>query len=305
MRRRSVIATLVGGVVTTVLVSGVAWAAIGDGGLIQGCYDSGGNLKVVGGLPCPKGYTPLAWNQTGPQGPQGVQGPQGIQGLKGDKGDAGEKGDPGVKGDNGDPGEQGLPGADGADGQDGVSVTSAEEPAGANCANGGSKFTAANGVTYACNGVPASGGAPTGQDATSVYGTMVLAVSASTGSTLVPGLSQTISVPSDSVTYVATDGALHVSGTTTTDSAAVDVAVTIDGEQAPHALRRRIWCANQPGVAFGIPCHWSMSAALPLSQGSHTISVEAKGSFGNAVVSGSSNTNPQNQGALTVMVLKK
>ena len=35
----------------------------------------------------------------------------------------------------------------------GVSVTSETEAAGANCANGGSKFTAANGVvTYACNG---------------------------------------------------------------------------------------------------------------------------------------------------------
>jgi hypothetical protein len=39
-----------------------------------------------------------------------------------------------------------------------VSVTSADEPAGDNCAHGGSKFTAANGVTYACNGFPGTGG---------------------------------------------------------------------------------------------------------------------------------------------------
>jgi hypothetical protein len=48
--------------------------------------------------------------------------------------------------------QTGPPGQDGTNGKDGVSVTSATEPPGANCANGGSKFTAANGVTYACNG---------------------------------------------------------------------------------------------------------------------------------------------------------
>ena len=57
---------------------GLAYAAIpGANGMIQGCYDGGGNLKVVHTLPCPKGNTPLAWNQ------------QGQQGLKGDKGDPG------------------------------------------------------------------------------------------------------------------------------------------------------------------------------------------------------------------------
>ena len=34
--------------------------------MIQGCYDGGGNLKVVEQLPCPKGNKPIAWNQTGP-----------------------------------------------------------------------------------------------------------------------------------------------------------------------------------------------------------------------------------------------
>jgi hypothetical protein len=84
MRRRDPIAVFAGGAIALVLTVGVAWAAIpGDGGVIQGCHDNGGNLKVVLALPCPKGYVPLAWNQTGQQGP------------KGDKGDTGPKGDPG------------------------------------------------------------------------------------------------------------------------------------------------------------------------------------------------------------------
>ncbi|MEX1357485.1 MAG: hypothetical protein WD981_02565 [Gaiellaceae bacterium] len=48
----------------------------------------------------------------------------------------------------------GLNGQDGEDGQDGQSVTSEQLAPGedANCPNGGSKFTSASGVTYACNG---------------------------------------------------------------------------------------------------------------------------------------------------------
>ena len=63
---RHVVSLLVAGGLLAV-VGGVAWAAIpGAGGVIQGCYDGGGNLKVVEQLPCPKGNKPIAWNQTGP-----------------------------------------------------------------------------------------------------------------------------------------------------------------------------------------------------------------------------------------------
>jgi hypothetical protein len=55
-------------------------------------------------------------------------------------------------------GQQGSPGSPGAPGKDGQSVTTAAEPAGSNCANGGASFTAANGTTYACNGAPGAPG---------------------------------------------------------------------------------------------------------------------------------------------------
>jgi hypothetical protein len=64
MGGRGLLAAAVGALAATALAGGIAWAAIpGDGGVIQGCYDSGGNLKVVSAPPCPKGYTPLAWNE--------------------------------------------------------------------------------------------------------------------------------------------------------------------------------------------------------------------------------------------------
>jgi hypothetical protein len=115
---------------------GIAWGAIGDSGVIQGCYAAGGNLKIVAALPCPKGFTPLQWNQQGIQGPPGRDGVNGINGTNG------------------------ADGQDGQDGVDGVSVTSEREPAGAQCTGGGSKFTAANGVTYACNSASGQDGAP-------------------------------------------------------------------------------------------------------------------------------------------------
>ena len=72
--------------------------------------------------------------------------------------------------------QQGLPGADGKDGtngsngtngSDGQSVTSAPEPAGAHCTNGGSSFSSVSGTTYACNGADGSSGTGLGHGYTS------------------------------------------------------------------------------------------------------------------------------------------
>ena len=64
----------------------------------------------------------------------------------------------GLAGTNGTDGKDGLNGTDGTDGHDGVSVTTAPEPAGPNCANGGSKLTSAGGASYVCNGEDGSDG---------------------------------------------------------------------------------------------------------------------------------------------------
>ena len=142
---------------TTILAgaTGVALATIptSGSGVINGCYEKRtGILRVIdaeAGKTCTSFETPISWNEKGPQG---------IQGLKGDKGDPGKDGINGTNGTDGKDGAPGTPGADGkdgapgADGKDGISVTSVSEPAGANCTFGGSAFTAANGVTHACNG---------------------------------------------------------------------------------------------------------------------------------------------------------
>jgi len=98
-RKSTILAFTALALLTTV---GVGYAAIpGPNKVIQGCYDNGGNLRVVNALPCPKGHTPLQWNQQGVKGDQGIQGIQGIQGLKGDQGIQGSKGDQGLQGQQG------------------------------------------------------------------------------------------------------------------------------------------------------------------------------------------------------------
>lgn len=114
--KRGVIAAFMGGAVAIILASGVAWAAIGDGGVIQGCYDSGGNVKVVAALPCPRGYTPFQWNQQGPPGIPGAIGGTGPVGAKGDKGDPCLPSDPACVGPKGDKGDKGDPGPAGSGG---------------------------------------------------------------------------------------------------------------------------------------------------------------------------------------------
>lgn len=46
----------------------------------------GAVYMVNAGDTCKNGYTPMSWNQVGPQGPQGPAGPQGPQGPRGPAG---------------------------------------------------------------------------------------------------------------------------------------------------------------------------------------------------------------------------
>jgi hypothetical protein len=82
------------------LATGVVLPFTGDGTTIAGCYSSGGALKVrtASEPTCPKGYLPIEWNVTGPQGAEGVQGPAGPAGATGATGVAGAVGPQGPAG---------------------------------------------------------------------------------------------------------------------------------------------------------------------------------------------------------------
>lgn len=105
--------------------AGAAIAGPVDGsGVIHGCYDTGGNLKVIdASAACPKGYTALNWGQTGPQGTQGPQGPAGPAGPQGPKGDPGATGPAGPVGPAGPQGAAGPAGPPGASSLDALAGT--------------------------------------------------------------------------------------------------------------------------------------------------------------------------------------
>jgi len=144
--RRGVVVTAVT-VASLALAGGIAYATIpGPGNVFSACVlkDVGTIRLIDKSLPatnlmsrCTVKETEVSWNQRGEPGIQGVPGPAGKDGPPGKNGDTGR------------------------DGTDGVGVSSAAEPPGMNCPDGGSRFTAANGTTYACNGArggPGSGG---------------------------------------------------------------------------------------------------------------------------------------------------
>src|SRR3954465_6704980 len=138
-----------------VLAAGVAYSAIPDGnGVYTACkLNATGTVRLIDpGVSGVLGHcnasleTQISWNQKGQPGAAGATGPQGPPGTAGAAGAAGKDG---INGTNG------VAGKDGAPGKDGVSVTSQPEPAGANCAGGGAKFTDGGGqTTFACSAAP-------------------------------------------------------------------------------------------------------------------------------------------------------
>jgi hypothetical protein len=91
------------------VAAGVTLPFSGDGNTIQGCYSSGGALKVLTPTQptCPDGYSPIHWNVTGPQGPKGDVGPRGPAGPQGPRGATGPLGPVGLQG---PPGQTGAGG---------------------------------------------------------------------------------------------------------------------------------------------------------------------------------------------------
>jgi hypothetical protein len=128
----------VGALVAGAIVGGVAYATIpGPDNVYSACMLKGtGTIRLIDkSLPstnlmshCTDKEIEISWNQAGQPGPAGPQGAKG------------------------DPGAPGKDGTNGTNGTDGVSVTTASEPAGANCADGGVQLAAVNGVSYVCNG---------------------------------------------------------------------------------------------------------------------------------------------------------
>lgn len=217
----------------------------------------------------------------GPQGPAGPIGPAGAMGSQGLTGPAGPAGPQGPQGLAGPAGPAGPAGATGATGPAGP--TGPQGPAG-------------------------PGGGTAGQVGTSVFSTAAITTTPTDAAfAFIPGMTAVVTVPTNAIALISTDGGISTTGTTAAAFSIVDIAVTIDGTFPVDGLYRRHNVANTTGIASTNRQNWSMSMVMPLTAGSHTIGVAAAGTNAptggvNASVGGASGT--VNQGTLSVVIIK-
>jgi Collagen triple helix repeat (20 copies) len=216
--------------------------------------------------------TPSSLAETAAHWGGGSEGPVGPAGPTGPAGPAGPVGPQGPAGPQGPSGVQGAAGSQGPQGPQG----------------------------------PAGLAGPSA--ANTVFGTAAVGI-IDTTQVPIPGLSQTITVPANSMVYISTDGGGQTSSFAPTAFAIVDVAVVVDNVPLFSGFSRRIFCSNPilntTGHTVFPVCNWSLGGAIALSPGTHTIAVlgsVASTSNAGAVVSGDANS--ALQGTLTVMFLK-
>jgi hypothetical protein len=136
-----------------------------------------------------------------------------------------------------------------------------------------------------------------------VFGTSTLIGSTATF-VIVPGLTQTVTVPANSVLYISTDGGILTTSTAATGFSIVDVVIFVDGAVISDASFHRVIAANTTGIVTMIE-YWSAANVRTLSAGSHTIDVRAAFAGGSAAAQVSGDASSVLQGQLSVVILKK
>ncbi len=145
-----------------------------------------------------------------------------------------------------------------------------------------------------------------GQSGIMITGSAALTVtSATTALTLIPGLTTTITVPTQSLVYIQTNGGVNTTGTGITSGSALDVAILVDGAVLTAGGYQRMYADNPTGNATvtNWVSNWNTSVVLQLATGSHSITVNAVYVAGStSTVSGGAGA--IKQGTLSIMTLK-
>lgn len=127
----------------------------------------------------------------------------------------------------------------------------------------------------------------------------------------IPGLNQTVSVPSSAVVHIDSTGGVQTQTTTVPGFSVLDVLLFVDGVSQPGGWRR-LTSANATTADRAI-AHWSIAQSVTLAAGNHTIAVTAGqvGAVGGGSIAGSAaatvggvSTSPLNR-TLTVTILKQ
>lgn len=145
--------------------------------------------------------------------------------------------------------------------------------------------------------------AKVGQSSSSVFGTGILNIDTNTKSvTLIPGMTQTITVPSGYSLYAYTFGGVQTQSAANTGYSIVDIVLTIDGNLPANGGYQRLILANSTGITKMIQ-NWSIGQTLLLNPGTHTIAVKSLCVKGSPATVSSDNTGVL-QGLLTLTLLK-
>jgi hypothetical protein len=174
----------------------------------------------------------------------------------------------------------------------------------------GSSFTGTgtSGFFLKSNGSAAPSWSLLGQSGQTVFGAFSLSITGSSPTTdfyYIPGLTQTITIPANSVAYIVTEGGLQNTSNLTTGFSITDIVILIDNQIPSNGGIQRVMTANTSGITNQIE-NWSLSQTITLSPGLHTIAVGA----GNANVGGSGvivsgNNTSTFQGRLSIILLKQ
>jgi len=236
----------------------------------------------------------------------------GSEGPIGEMGDPGPQGPMGTMGTPGSPGTNGTNGTNGASGMNGLACWDLNANGVCDLAMEDIDDDTACDVAD-CAGPPGPQGAPgtpgasgtAGQNATSVFGTAGLTLSGTvTTFTAVPGLTQTLTVPTGHVALIMTEGGVQSSATLTTEAAAVDVSLFLDGAQFVNGGYQRLIAPAAESVTATIE-NWKLTIATPIAAGSHTFDVRVLPVPGSVDMTVSGTNASVLQGTLTVLLLKQ
>jgi len=144
-----------------------------------------------------------------------------------------------------------------------------------------------------------------GQAGGSVFGTGPLTVTPTTSSTVIPGLTTTITVPSAAVVLLTTDGSVQTTSSVATGFSIVDIFLSVDTIVVPNGGYQRVMAASSTALIAKMTA-WSLSQVVTVAAGSHTFAVRAAGvnTAGAVDATVSGNNTSVNQGTLTAVVLK-
>jgi hypothetical protein len=229
---------------------------------------------------------------TGATGTAGIDGATGATGVNGADGATGATGSNGLDGATGATGNAGINGATGATGSNGTDgVTGAT---GANGIDGATGITGATGPNY-----------PTFQS----YQTAAATINTATF-TIIPGLTQTITLTAPAKIYVSTYGGIQTTSAAVTGFSIVDIAIAVNGALNADGGYQRIAALNNTGLT-GQFAYWGMNGfasttagVYTLPAGTYTINVQAiRNTLGSNAVVGGDNTSVL-QGGMTIFVMQ-